>query len=445
MKKIKRLSFIMAMVMVFSCCFGIFASAANVDDFKDVPADAWYRDYLAYATENGMINGTSTTTFSPNDTMTRGMFIAILGRAFSDGTEIGTKFKDVPENKYYYHYVYWGVNHGVTFGTSDTTFEPNKKITRQQMATMVGRAINNLDLKLERRNVADYNYSDGNKIADYAKAGVQTCWEYGLMIGDTNGAFRPQSNVTRAEGTTVLVRLVQGIQRDDNKPVDPEPTPTPTPTPEPTPTPTPTPTPEPTPIPSEKPDPNDPAHDHVFEVVSQKDSTMTEDGYINYKCVCGTTYTAELPKWEGNYWYPEMQGTYNMEELREYGRKYAESLGFVIAPANYDESKETAFWVSKYGWLVNGTKVDSEYRDWDYYHWLNGEAFNYWNTTEDMESAIKAVIDKFADHIKTVGIEISDDRGIRVTHNTSDIVFRYMALLKQDQSMYYGSVRNFVK
>ena len=102
MKKLKRLSFIMAMVMLLSCCLGIFASAANVNDFTDVPADAWYREYLAYATENGMINGTSATTFSPKGTMTRGMFIAILGRVFANGTESGTKFTDVSPDKYYF-------------------------------------------------------------------------------------------------------------------------------------------------------------------------------------------------------------------------------------------------------------------------------------------------------------------------------------------------------
>ena len=217
MKKLKRLSFIMAMVMLLSCCFGIFASAANVNDFTDVPADAWYRDYLAYATENGMINGTSATTFSPKGTMTRGMFIAILGRVFANGTESGTKFADVSPDKYYYPYVYWGVNNGVTNGTSDRTFEPDKKITRQQMASMVGRAIANLGLNLEKKNDSPYSYSDENGIADYAKDGIQICWEYGLMLGDTNGTFRPQSNVTRAEGTVVLVRLVQGII----DPVDP--------------------------------------------------------------------------------------------------------------------------------------------------------------------------------------------------------------------------------
>ena len=217
MKKLKRLSLFMAMVMVFSCCFGLFASAANVNDFTDVPANAWYRDYLAYATENGMINGTSATTFSPKGTMTRGMFIAILGRAFANGTESGTKFADVTPDKYYYPYVYWGVNNGVTNGTSDRTFEPNKKITRQQMAAMVGRAINSLGLTLEKKNDSPYSYSDESGIADYAKDGIQTCWEYGLMLGDTNGTFRPQSNVTRAEGAAVLVRLVQGIIN----PVDP--------------------------------------------------------------------------------------------------------------------------------------------------------------------------------------------------------------------------------
>ena len=435
MKAKKRISLILALVMLLSCCLCVPALAANVTDFTDVPADAWYRDYLAYATENGMINGTSATTFSPSDTMTRGMFIAILGRAFSDGTETGTKFKDVSENQYYYHYVYWGVNNGVTYGTSDTTFEPDKKITRQQMATMVGRAINNMDLTLEKRNFADYHYSDGDKIDEYAREGVQTCWEFGLMLGDTNGTFRPQSNVTRAEGTTVLVRLVQGIQTDDNKPVDPEPTPEPTPTP----------TPNPDPTPSDKPDPNDPTHDHVFEVVSQKDSTMTEDGYINYKCVCGATYTADLPKWQGNYWYPEMQGTYNLAQLRETGIKYAESLGFVIAPSNYVEAYETAFWTASNGWLINGTKVDNNFDDDEFYRWINGKDFNYWGTTEDIERAIKVILDKFADHIKTTGIEITDDKGTRVTHNTSDIVFRYTVVFMQNQGMSYGSIRNYMK
>ena len=409
MKAKKRISLILALVMLLSCCLCVPALAANVTDFTDVPADAWYRDYLAYATENGMINGTSATTFSPSDTMTRGMFIAILGRAFSDGTETGTKFTDVPENQYYYHYVYWGVKYGVTYGTSETTFEPDKKISRQQMATMVGRAIKSMGLNMTKKNDSNYSFSDANQIDDYAKEGIQTCWEYGLMLGDTNGTFRPQSNVTRAEGTAVLVRFVQGIIWPDVPDIDPIPTPEPTPTPD--------------------PEPVSPEHTHTFVVVDKKDSTMNEGGYIKYSCDCGKTITTTYDPWNVE-WYPQYQTMTHTGEVvdlaaaRQYAKDYIQSLGFVVTNC-VDQEMET-FW-AKSAWRLNGTKCDPNYSDKEFFDLLFGPEFGegFWGTTEDQKRVVKTIIDKFYNSVITTGVEITDDQGTRVTKNPNEIAVGY--------------------
>ena len=413
MKKLKRLSLIMAMVMLFSC-FGIFASAANVNDFTDVPANAWYRDYLAYATEHGMINGTTSTTFSPKGTMTRGMFIAILGRAFSDGTETGNKFTDVSPDKYYYHYVYWGVNHGVTNGTTDTTFEPDKKITRQQMASMVGRAIQNMGLNLEKKNDSAYSYSDASGIADYAKDGIQTCWEYGLMLGDTNGTFRPQSNVTRAEGTAVLVRLVQGIIEPDVPPADPD----------------------------------SPMHTHTFTVVDKKNSTMDEAGYIKYRCACGKTITTNFNPWNKE-WYPQYQTMTNtgdvvdLAEARQYAKDYIQSLGFVVTNC-VDQEMET--FMAKFAWRLNGTKCDPNYSDKEFHDLMYGPEFGYgyWGTTEDQKRVVKTVIDKFYNSVITNGVEITDDQGTRITKNPNEIAVGYYIQREHVHYAMYRSARTIV-
>ena len=110
--------------------------------FKDVPSDAYYKAPVDWAVANGITAGTSSTTFSPDDGCTRGQVVTFLWRAAGQPEPTLTKnpFKDVKSSEYYYKAVLWAVENSVTAGTSSTTFSPNDTCTRGQIVTFLYRA-----------------------------------------------------------------------------------------------------------------------------------------------------------------------------------------------------------------------------------------------------------------------------------------------------------------
>ena len=110
--------------------------------FTDVPADAYYADAVAWAVENGITNGTSATTFGPNISCTRAQMVTFLWRAAGspEPTTANNPFTDVQAGSYYYDAVLWAVEQGITEGTSATTFSPDTTVTRGQTVTFLYRA-----------------------------------------------------------------------------------------------------------------------------------------------------------------------------------------------------------------------------------------------------------------------------------------------------------------
>ena len=111
--------------------------------FKDVKDGQWYTDAVLWAVENGITNGTSATTFSPNDKVTRAQTVTFLYRA-ANGTPVDASnpFKDVKAGQWYTDAVLWAVANGITNGTTPSTFEPNTVCTRGQIVTFLYRFIN---------------------------------------------------------------------------------------------------------------------------------------------------------------------------------------------------------------------------------------------------------------------------------------------------------------
>lgn len=108
--------------------------------FTDVDKDAYYYEALLWAVENGITNGTSDTTFSPDDSCTRGQMATFLYRnAKSPAVSGSHAFNDVKADAYYNNAVIWAAAEGITVGTSDTTFSPDADCTRGQMVTFLWR------------------------------------------------------------------------------------------------------------------------------------------------------------------------------------------------------------------------------------------------------------------------------------------------------------------
>ena len=116
------------------------AAAASVSPFGDVQSTDWYYDEVQYVYENGLMSGTSATTFSPDATTTRGMIVTILHRL--EGTPAvstsGT-FADVAAGQYYTDAVEWASANGIVGGYGNGRFGPNDPITREQLAAMMYR------------------------------------------------------------------------------------------------------------------------------------------------------------------------------------------------------------------------------------------------------------------------------------------------------------------
>ena len=108
--------------------------------FKDVISSDYYYKAVLWANEHGITNGTSATTFSPNDPCTRAHVVTFLWRTEGKPTASGTNpFKDVMSGQYYTDAVLWAVSKNITNGTSLTTFSPDSPCTRGQIVTFLYR------------------------------------------------------------------------------------------------------------------------------------------------------------------------------------------------------------------------------------------------------------------------------------------------------------------
>ena len=186
-------------------------NAAN--PFADVKKGDWYYDAVLYVNQNGLFNGTGETTFDPDGTMTRGMFVTVLGRMAGVKTEqyIGkTDFSDVPETQYFAPYVAWAAKYGITDGTGNNQFSPNALINREQMAAFFVRYFETFDVDYETGANITTTPADIDSVAPYAREAVLKLWRLGLLNGDGIN-FNPTGNASRAQTATLCKRTDETV------------------------------------------------------------------------------------------------------------------------------------------------------------------------------------------------------------------------------------------
>lgn len=187
--------------------------AAGAARFKDISGH-WAKNDIEYAAEKGWFNGVSETEFQPEGTMTRGMFVKALGNL--SGANISkysghTKFTDVNPSRYYAPYVNWAYQNGIVNGTSSTTFSPNAAITREQIAVMMVNYANYAQMVLPRER-AWKAFSDMNSCADYSLDAVLTLYRADVINGMTTSKFSPKESATRAQCAAIFCRLYQQLR-----------------------------------------------------------------------------------------------------------------------------------------------------------------------------------------------------------------------------------------
>ena len=173
--------------------------------FTDVNDDAYYKDAVIWAVENGITKGISGTMFSPDAACTRAQAVTFLWRAAgSPSPKSGAMpFGDVAADAYYHDAVLWAVENGITKGTSDTTFSPDVKCTRAQIVTFLWRA-------QKSPAVASVNvFTDVAADAYYVDA-VNWAVANGITSGTSAATFSPNADCTRAQIVTFLYRSHNG-------------------------------------------------------------------------------------------------------------------------------------------------------------------------------------------------------------------------------------------
>ncbi|HWQ50270.1 MAG TPA: S-layer homology domain-containing protein, partial [Terriglobales bacterium] len=182
----------------------------NARPFDDI-AGHWAKNDIDFASARLLFNGVAPRLFSPDAPMTRGMFAAVLGRmcGIDSALYAGHSFDDVPVGAYYAPYVKWAAENGIILGASETAFEPERAVTRQEMAAMVYRFM--LYLGLEFDGDAGAPYDDAQRISGWALESVAALRDTGIFSGKSANLFDPGAPSTRAEVATVLRRLIEHI------------------------------------------------------------------------------------------------------------------------------------------------------------------------------------------------------------------------------------------
>lgn len=190
--------------------FGVYGVGykTTVPAFTDIDGH-WAKEHILFTVSRGLFSGTSETTFSPDTTLTRGMFVTALGRlaGINPSDHQTGIFADVKADAYYAPYVNWAAETGIASGTSAAAFEPDSGITREQMAVVMKNYADKMGYTIPKTRKA-VTFADNGKISTGAKEAVTAMQQVGVLSGKSDNRFDPLGSTTRAEAAAVLHRFV---------------------------------------------------------------------------------------------------------------------------------------------------------------------------------------------------------------------------------------------
>ncbi|KTD84722.1 LamG-like jellyroll fold domain-containing protein [Paenibacillus etheri] len=180
--------------------------------FTDIGKHAWAEEAIQALAKLGIIKGTSATTFEPGKEITRADFVTLLVRALGLKADISGNFQDVVQGDYYYEALGIVKALGIAKGTGDGMFNPKEKISRQDMMVLVVRALQ-AGGKWESHGMAsDLNrFTDASGISVYAVDAVAALVHDGIITGKGAGKISPNATTTRAEVAVIMYRLMNQI------------------------------------------------------------------------------------------------------------------------------------------------------------------------------------------------------------------------------------------
>lgn len=195
--------------------------------FVDVPPSAWFYDYVTKVVEAGLFNGVSDTAFEPEEPLSRAMLCTVLWRIHgSPAPTTQAPFADVAEGQWFTDAIDWAYETGVVNGVSDTAFEPEENITREDLTTMLYRYAAFAQMDTSGRS--ELSFPDSSALYDYAVEPMQWAVSRKIINGSDDGRLYPKGEATRAE-CAKMIAVFRGLSEG----TEPSPEPTPDPDPDP--------------------------------------------------------------------------------------------------------------------------------------------------------------------------------------------------------------------
>lgn len=186
---------------------GLYAVSYVKKSFDDISAVPWAKKEIEVLASKGIINGTSERTFNPSDNITRADFLLLLVKTLGLTANIEDNFSDVHATDYYYEAVGIAKKLGITFGKGNNLFDHESRISRQEMMTLIARAMRLVGKLNTEGNIEDLKaYSDGGLIAEYAAESVAALVKNVFFTGYKD-KLNPLGNTTRTEAAVILYRI----------------------------------------------------------------------------------------------------------------------------------------------------------------------------------------------------------------------------------------------
>ncbi len=177
--------------------------------YVDVDKEDWFYNVVKTVTQAGLMNGVAEDKFAPDMLVTRAMVVTMLHRAEDEPYAINeTKFDDVAEGSYFADAVAWAAENGIVNGYSETEFAPDENITREQIAAIIFRyaAFKGIQAIELSENLF---FDDADEISSYAVAPMNWLVGKEIITGYADGTLKPQGNATRAEVAAITARILE--------------------------------------------------------------------------------------------------------------------------------------------------------------------------------------------------------------------------------------------
>ena len=175
--------------------------------FIDVNPNSWYYSAIEFVYNKGIMNGVTASTFNPDGTITRGMIVTMLWRMAGEPSAVAAGFADVAADSYYAKAIAWAANNGIIEGYSASSFGPNDAITREQLATVLYRYAKYLGYTTTGSSLS--GYYDASRVSSWAKDAMGWAVKNGVVTGVSSTWLNPNGTASRAEAAQMFMNFYE--------------------------------------------------------------------------------------------------------------------------------------------------------------------------------------------------------------------------------------------